>query len=166
MLNALLVAVIFVFCVAVINGAISDLRTFRIPNWISAVLLAAFVPYAILRWNEIPLLLHMGLGVFVFILCIVFWRLKWLGGGDVKFLGAISLWMGPPLILPFVLILSLAAALFAGLLMWVRRWNAYIQHSNLPAMVKQLIDRAENHACPYGFPIAIAAIAMVPYMSS
>ena len=165
MLDTLLVAVIFVFCVAVINGAISDLRTFRIPNWISGVLLAGFIPYAALRWNEIPVLLHIGLGVFVFFLCVVFWRLKWLGGGDVKFLGAISLWMGPTLILPFVIILSLSAVVFAGLLMWVRRWNFYIQQSQLPAVIKQLVDRAENHACPYGFPIAIGAISMVPYMA-
>jgi prepilin peptidase CpaA len=165
-MQVLLVALVFVFCVAVINGAISDLRTFRIPNWISAVLAVAFVPYAALRWSELPVLQHLGLALVVFILCVVFWRLKWLGGGDVKFLSAISLWMGPANMLPFLIILCLVAAVFSGALMWARRWNFYIQQeSRIPAMVKNLVERANHHACPYGFPIAIAAIAMVPQIA-
>jgi prepilin peptidase CpaA len=165
-MQVMLTALVFVFCVAVINGAISDLRTFRIPNWISWLLAGAFVPYAALRWSEIPVLQHLGLALVVFILCIVFWRLKWLGGGDVKFLTAISLWMGPANILPFLIILCVAAAVFSGILMWARQWNAYIQQSGMPSMIKRLVDRANEHACPYGFPIAIAAIAMVPSMAS
>jgi prepilin peptidase CpaA len=156
---------IFAFCVLVIHGGITDIRTFRIPNWVSAALALGFIPYAALRWGDIPLFMHVFMGASVFIICLVFWRFGWLGGGDVKFLGAISFWMGPQLIVPFIFILSLSAALFAAILMWVRRWNPYIQQSGLPAVFKQLIEKAENHACPYGFPIAIAAIAMVPSLA-
>jgi prepilin peptidase CpaA len=152
----------FVFCATVIYAAICDLTTFTIPNWVSGTLALGFVPYALLRWNGIPLTFHIVLGLATFAICVVFWKLRWLGGGDVKFLGATALWMGPQHIVPFMLILALAGSAFAFFLMWIRKWNLSIQASQLPAMLKNLVAKAENHACPYGFPAAIAAIAMVP----
>lgn len=160
--QAATIAVGLVFCAAVIYAAISDLTTFTIPNWISGALVIGFGAYALLRWNGIPLTMHVILGAATFLICIVFWKLGWLGGGDVKFLGATALWMGPQNIVPFMLVLAVAGAAFAFLLMWVRKWNLSIQASQLPAAIKNLIAKAENQACPYGFPTAIAALAMVP----
>jgi prepilin peptidase CpaA len=160
--HAALIAVGLLFCIAVIYAAIADLTTFTIPNWVSGILVLGFAAYAALRWNDIPLTMHIVLGAATFIMCIVFWKLRWLGGGDVKFLGATALWMGPQHIGSFMLVLAVTGAAFAFALMWARKWNLSIQASQLPAAVKNLIARAENHACPYGFPTAIAAIAMVP----
>jgi prepilin peptidase CpaA len=129
---------------------------------VSGTLVLGFVPYALLRWPGIPLAFHLFLGFATFVICIVFWKLKWLGGGDVKFVGATALWMGPQNIVPFMLVLSLAGAAFALLLMWIRQWNLPIQASHLPTVFKNLVAKAQGHACPYGFPTAIAAIAMVP----
>jgi prepilin peptidase CpaA len=123
MQQAALIAVGLVFCAAVIYAAIADLTTFTIPNWVSGTLVLGFGAYALVRWNDIPVIFHLVLGAATFMICVVFWKLGWLGGGDVKFLGAASLWMGPHNIVPFMLVLALAGAAFAFLLMWVRRWN-------------------------------------------
>jgi prepilin peptidase CpaA len=162
MQQAALMAVGLVFCAAVLYAAIADLTTFTIPNWVSGILVLGFCAYALVRWSDIPLTMHLVLGLTTFVICVAFWRLGWLGGGDVKFLGATALWMGPQNIVPFILVLAIAGSAFAFLLMWVRKWNLSIQASQLPSALKNLVAKAEGHACPYGFPAAIAAIAMVP----
>ena len=122
-----LAAVLFVFCLAVIHGAITDMTTYTIPNWVSYSLVPLFAVYAALRWAQTPVLLHVALGFAVFVICIVFWKLRWLGGGDVKFVGAISLWMGPHKILAFMLLLALGSAVVVSFLRVARDWNPYFQ---------------------------------------
>jgi len=153
-----------VFCVAVIYGAISDVTTYSIPNWVSWVLAGAFVPYAILHWSNLPLIMHLVLGAATFLICAIFWKLKWLGGGDVKFLGAISLWMGPHNILPFFILLSIVAGVFSLALLWLRQWNDMIQAGSWPRLIKLMVAKAKDHACPYGLPTAIAALAVAPHV--
>lgn len=151
-----------VFCVAVIYGAISDVTTYSIPNSVSLVLAMAFVPYAVLHWGGLPLIMHLVLAAITFLICAIFWRLKWLGGGDVKFLAAISLWMGPHNLILFFILLSIVAAVFSLALLWIRRWNDIIQAGRWPRLVKLMVSKAKDHACPYGLPTAIAAIAVAP----
>jgi len=157
-------AVALVFCIAVIYGAISDVTTYSIPNWVSLVLVAGFAAFAALRWESLPLILHLMLGGATFLICAVFWKLKWLGGGDVKFLGAIALWMGPHYIMLFLILLSLLAAAFASLLLWLRRWNDAIQAGKWPRLAKLMVAKAKDHACPYGLPTAIAALTVAPQL--
>ncbi len=158
----LLTATFFAFCLAVIYGALSDVATYTIPNWVSYGLAGLFAVFAALTWERTPVLLHIGLGLAVFFLCIVFWKLRWLGGGDVKFVGAIALWMGPANILPFLVLLAVISGVFVLLLQYARRWNAYFQGSRLPDFVKRMIRKAEENAVPYGLPAAIAALIVVP----
>ncbi len=157
-----LTATLFVFCLAVIYGAICDVTTYTIPNRVSYGLAAFFAVFAALSWGQTPVLLHIGLAVMVFIICMVFWKLRWLGGGDVKFVAAISLWMGPGQILPFVVLLALLSAAFVMVLQFVQRWNPYFQGGRFPAFFKQMMRKAEEGACPYGLPAAIAALIVVP----
>ena len=164
LVNLATLAIALLFCIAVVHGAVSDITAYKIPNWVSVTLAVGFVAFAALKWQQIPITLHVLLGLFVFIVCTIFWKLKWLGGGDVKYLGTISLWMGPQNILLFLIILSIVAGVFAFLLMWARRWDDYIQVSRLPRVVKLLITKAKDHACPYGFPTAIAALSVAPHL--
>jgi prepilin peptidase CpaA len=157
-----LTATLFVFCLAVIHGAITDVTTYTIPNWVSYGLVALFVVFAALAWGKTPVLLHVLLGLLVFVICIVFWKLRWLGAGDVKFVGAVSLWMGPSHILVFVVLLALLSAGFVTILQFFRQWNPSLQGSTWPRIVKQLVQKAEEHAVPYGLPAAIAALAVMP----
>jgi prepilin peptidase CpaA len=160
--QVLLVLLSLLFCLAVIYGALSDISTFTIPNWVSGALVAGFIVFALLRWGEMPLVFHLLVALITFVVCFPLWKFKLLGGGDLKFLTSISLWMGPNSILPFLFALGVAAAVFALALMWLRRWNAYFQGSRWPRFVKQLVAKAKNHTLPYGLPIAIAAIVAVP----
>ena len=104
------------FCFAIVYGALCDVTTYRIPNAVSYGLVGLFIPYALANFDNLPILLHVGTGVLVFVMCLVFWQLRWLGGGDVKFVGAIALWMGPDKILIFVILLAVASGIFIAIL--------------------------------------------------
>ena len=158
----LLTATFFAFCLAVIYGALSDAATYTIPNWVSYGLAVLFAVFVALAWQRTPVLWHLGLGLTVFFICMVFWKLRWLGGGDVKFVGAISLWMGPANILPFLILLSVLSAILVMALLYARRWNPYLQGKSLPEFVKRMIRKAEERAIPYGLPAAIAALIVAP----
>jgi len=153
-----LTATLFLFSLAVIYGALSDVRSYTIPNRVSYGLALLFLVYVALKWPELPLLLHLGIGLLVFVICLVFWQMRWMGGGDVKFVAAISLWMGPGRILVFMILLSLLSAAFVTLLRLARTWNPYFQGSRWPGWVKQMVQKAEENAVPYGLPAGIAAL--------
>ena len=118
-----------------------------------------FLVYAALNWADLLFVLHLGIGLLVFIICLVFWKLRWMGGGDVKFVAAISLWMGPQRILLFMIFLSLLCVVLVGLLKFARTWNPYFQGSGWPGWIKHMVQKAEENAVPYGLPAGIAALA-------
>jgi prepilin peptidase CpaA len=156
-------AILFLFVLAVIYGAISDVASYTIPNRVSYGIALLFIPYAILAWDHIPVLLHAGLGLFVTALCIVFWKLRWFGGGDAKFVGALSFWMGPSHILVFTVLLVLTSIALIAILRLARRWNVVVQAGPWPGFVKHMLRKAEENAIPYGLPAAAAAlITLVP----
>lgn len=166
MAHSLALVISFAFCLAVIFGALTDVARFKIPNTVSYGIALLFIPHAALNWSVMPVLLHAGIGAFVLIAGIVFWQLKWIGGGDAKFLGAVSFWMGPGHILSFLLLMSLIAAIFVGLLKVLLNWNQYFQSGNVPQFLKQLLTNASERKIPYGLPIGISALVNFLLISS
>jgi len=156
-----LTATLFLFCLTVIYGAIADVTTYTIPNWTSYGLALLFAVYALFAWDRTPVLLHVLLGLLVFTICIVFWKLRWLGGGDVKFVGAIALWMGPTMILSFTLLLALLSTGFVLILQFARKWNPYFQGSKWPWVVRNMVQKAKDDAVPYGLPAAMSALIIL-----
>jgi prepilin peptidase CpaA len=155
-----LAAFALLFCLAMLYGAISDLTRFTIPNSVSYGLILLFIPFAALSLELKVALLHLGLGLVVFVICIVFWQLRMLGGGDVKFLSAASLWMGPVAILPFLVLLCVLSAAFVLVLKQLRLRNDLIQASGWPNIVKNVVQKSSENAVPYGVPIGLSGIAM------
>src|SRR5262245_7089118 len=138
----------YVFCLA--YAIVSDFRHLKIPNWLCVMLAVAFLPYCALFWSNIDLLSHLKITLVVFPLSFLFYYLKWLGGGDVKFLTALSLWMGPPHILAFLMLMAVLGSLLAILILYLR-WFPNVQ-SRLPRIVRRW---AEESVCPYGIAIGI-----------
>jgi prepilin peptidase CpaA len=151
-------ALSYLFCLGVIYGALSDLTRYKIPNLVSYGLVLLFIPFAAMTWNTLPILLHVGVFALVFVMCVIFWQLKWLGGGDVKFMAALSLWMGPDRILIFLLLLCGLSSLLVVTLRFLIQSNDYYQAANYPAVFKQLLQKASEKAIPYGLPSGLAAL--------
>ncbi|HEX3574700.1 MAG TPA: prepilin peptidase [Rhodopila sp.] len=92
-----------------ILAAARDIMTRIIPNWLP---LALVVLCAALAAVNFRLLWGLGYGLAIFLLCIVLWKRGWMGGADVKLLGATAIVVAPSDAETFLL----AVTLFGGLL--------------------------------------------------
>lgn len=144
-------------------GGISDLCRFQIPNWISLVIVAGFLPAAVgLGWSMGTVGLHFGAGFAMLILGVILFSLNVFGGGDAKLLAAIAVWTGWGPLPFYLLMVALAGGALTLLLIVFRRLS-------LPAMLARYgwVHRlhSEEIAVPYGVAIAAVAVAMLPGLS-
>ena len=158
-LNLIILAVfIFAVCLA----ALEDVRVFKIPNWASATVAVAFVPYYLLNISTVSIGMHLLIAGAIFLITATFWKLKFIGGGDVKLLTAVGLWLGPELALPFMILMTVASLAIAIVLILIRKWSWAFYAATAPRPVLRMVAIAETGKCPYALPIAIAALTTVP----
>lgn len=141
-------------------AGISDLRRFQIPNWISLVIVAGFVPAAAgLGWPMGTVALHFGAGLAMLVVGIILFSFNVFGGGDAKLLAAIAVWTGWGPLPFYLLMVALAGGALSLFLIVFRRMG-------LPAPLARYgwVYRlhSEETAVPYGVAIAAVAVAMLP----
>lgn len=96
----------------VVIGAALDLRSRRIPNWLTASgLMLALVLRGLGGIESFGLAL--GMATAALLLGLPLFILGGLGGGDVKFLAAIAAFLEPHQVLPAVVLAALAGAVIA-----------------------------------------------------
>jgi prepilin peptidase CpaA len=165
------IALAYVFLV--IFGGLKDLSTFRIPNWVSYGIVALFAVHAFFAWLFLPpppdiffgvpvVVIKLAIGAVVFFVSLIFWARGYIGGGDAKFLVATSLWMGPEGVVPFMVLVSALSLLMALFLKTSRTWGFLVHAGRFPTIVKGLYAKLEENQLPFGFPIGIAALIMMP----
>ena len=144
-----------VFVIGLCDAALSDLRQFRIPNRSPLLLVAGFVPAALVAdftWQD--WLLHLGVGLAFFVIgALLFARGVW-GGGDAKLLPAVTLWLGGAGLPRFLVIMALTGGLLAVLALLSRR-IALGPIGPLRAWGQRL---AESGHVPYGVAIAAGGL--------
>ena len=151
------VALQLAFLVCVLFAIITDFKTLLIPNWISLALLAAFAPFAALHvplaaigGNFLVMALVLALSVFFFVA-------GWMGGGDVKLMSAIALWMGPTHVAPFVVLMALLGAILALSIVAIEKFGPLLGPRVLDlALFRRLGELADSGQCPYGVAIGVA----------
>ncbi|SEU06693.1 prepilin peptidase [Variovorax sp. OV084] len=107
--------------------AVYDFRQRRVPNWLvlagAAVALAALAlgmqPFGIDAFTALTGA-AVGFGCLLLIYAIGF-----MGAGDVKFAGALGLWVGLPALLPIWVGASLLAGLHSALWLALQRWPVF-----------------------------------------
>lgn len=91
-------------------AALHDVLVRTVPNWSAAGLLAIGISVQAIQGSLLHGLIGAGL---VFAAAILLWRRGWMGGGDVKLLGASAL-LVPPLSIPsLILAVSVAGTVLA-----------------------------------------------------
>jgi prepilin peptidase CpaA len=120
--QGVLAAIGLFFVIGLLDAALSDLRRFRIPNRAPLLLVAGFVPAALVAgfaWQD--WLIHLGVGLAFFVIgALLFARGVW-GGGDAKLLPAATLWLGLGGLPRFLIIMALTGGLLAVLALLSRR---------------------------------------------
>lgn len=151
---------IVIFISATIYAAISDLRSFEIPNWVSGLIVLGFVMIILTapdKWPDHLDNILTGLGVLFS--GFVLFALRVLGAGDVKLLTAIALWMGWPHFLPYFFLVAFAGGLLSILLILFRR-KPLSPRLTATGWIVRLHARPKD--VPYAVAIALPALFFLP----
>ncbi len=153
-------AVLTVLPGAVAFAAAMDLLTMKIPNRISAVMVLAFFPLALLAglgaWD---ILYHVAAGLGVLVLGVLLFIPGWFGGGDAKLMAAIALWIGPEYLFPYFFYAALTGGVIA---------MAFSSARSVP-LPRVLLGEAwalrlhrRDAGIPYGLALAAGALLVYP----
>lgn len=130
--------------IALLVAAVTDLRSRHIGNWLNGgiALAAPLFWWAsdLALWPDVALQLGVALATFA-VLAALF-AMKAMGGGDVKLLTALALWIAPMLFLKLLIVMALVGGVLT-----------------LVFGVRNVMRRQrEKLAIPYGVAIAMAGL--------
>ena len=141
-----------IFLALLLTAAVSDVRALRIPNWINFAIVALYPVYVLAAPRPTDWLLASAIAAAVLTVGLPLFILNLVGGGDVKFLTAVSLWAGPAWILDLLLVMSLTGGVVAVLMMSrVRPSFALLFDA---CGLTRARDSLLNDVLPYGVAIA------------
>jgi prepilin peptidase CpaA len=132
-----------------------DVLRLRIPNVIPAALVALFAIQLLLGRNaQLPLDHVQAMGAALLIL-LPFFALNMLGGGDVKLLAAVALWLGMSKLAALMILVGIVGGVFA--LFWLAmRWLIGIGLRD-----RKLPSSLQAHApLPFALPIMIVGMLL------
>ncbi len=147
-------------------AAVSDGRTFRIPNSAVLAVVGLFLARYGLLSTPVDFKAHLIIAGISFVVLFIFYISGLFGAGDAKLITALMLWAGPEAGLQFIFTLAIAGGAFAACLLLLgaalrtqAQVIAYIPSS-------RLVRWAERGVCPYGIPIFIAVLWVAPQFIS
>ncbi len=130
-----------------IVAAVGDLRTRTIPNWLNGAIALGSIPFWFLSgisfWPEAAI--QIAVAAAVFGLFAIAFHFGAMGGGDVKMVAAISLWLPAGAVLKLLVIMSLAGGVLTILM-----------------MIRQRLAKSGNQLeIPYGVAIAFGGFWLI-----
>lgn len=133
--------------IALLVAAFTDLRSRHIGNWLNAGIALAAPAFwwasGLDLWPGVAL--QFGVALATFAICATLFALRAMGGGDVKLLTALALWIQPMLFLKLIIMMSLLGGVLTVVF---GAWH----------IMKRRRDRL---AIPYGVAIAMAGLWII-----
>ena len=130
--------------VALLIAAFTDLRSRRIDNWLTGAIAIAAPAYWLAAglsiWPDIAI--QFGIALATFAVLSILFALKAMGGGDVKLLTALALWIAP---IPYLNLLIIMAIVGGLLTLFFGGWH----------FIRRERDKI---AIPYGVAISTAGL--------
>lgn len=130
--------------IALLIAAFTDMRSRKIYNWLTLTIALGAPLFwwssGMSLWPDIALQIAVGFGAFAVFTAM--FSLGWMGGGDVKLLTALALWIAPRLLPDFLLMMALIGGV---LTIVVGGWHIARR-------------RKDQIAVPYGFAIAASGL--------
>jgi len=154
-------ALIMFFVPAVLIAAAGwDIASFTIPNFIQALLLAAFAIFVMASgMNAMMIGSHLLAGLIGLAVGFALFALGYVGGGDAKLFACVALWFGLHDIFPYALVASVfGGALTLGLL--GMRKLPMPQFLTSQGWLMRLHD--DHEGIPYGVALAAGAFFLLP----
>jgi len=130
-----------------VAAAVCDLKRREIPHWCVIAIALLALPFwwatGLAIWPDMAVQIGVALGVFA-VFALMF-ALGWMGGGDVKLLGAVALWLPWQAMILLLIIMSIAGAV---LTLSMVAWSRMRRASATPEI-------------PYGVAIAFAGLWLI-----
>jgi prepilin peptidase CpaA len=132
---------------ALVVAAVGDMRTRTIANGLTLAIALAAIPFWWLSdlalWPDVALRIGIAAGVFA-VFALAFY-LGMMGGGDVKLLGAVALWLPPGAVMFLLVAMSLAGGAITVVML--------VRH--------KLARREGRLEIPYGVAIAFGGLWLI-----
>ena len=103
-------ALIAILAAMLIVAATGDLRTRTIPNWLNGAIALGAIPFWLVSGLSIwpDMAIQIGVALAVFALFALAFHLGAMGGGDVKMVAALALWLPLGAVIKLLVIMSIA----------------------------------------------------------
>ena len=135
-----------------------DVMRLRIPNLIPLGMLALFALEVLLGTSAAAPLNHLVAMLLALVLLLPLFALEMLGGGDVKLLAAVALWLGMGKLAPLLILVGIAGGIFA--LLWLSiRW---LVRTGLPG---RRLPASLQARAPLPFALPIIAVALLLFQN-
>ncbi len=141
-------------------AALHDFAVRTVPNYYSVLLFAAGFALRILHGGMHALEWGLAASGLIFLLTFIFWRLRWMGGGDVKLLTAAAIFVTPLAVPTLVTFTALAGGVLA-LLFVIGRKVATRPLRDRPEKLLGRVLRCEQWRLHRGGPLPYAAAIAV-----
>ena len=137
-------------------AAMTDLHDFKIPNWISIVLIVAYFATGVsLSAGLGPIVEGALLGCAVLAVGFALFAVKFFGGGDAKLLAASAPWIGLAGLAEYLMIMAIAGGVLAVFLLAFRKSPPLPVYAHAPWLLRM---HQNQHELPYGVAIAFAGV--------
>jgi len=147
----------FAFAGLLLTAAISDLKSYRIPNWVCVAIAATFAIAAPLGMPFDQIWPHIAVGASVFGVGYLLYAVTGMGAGDAKLGAAIGLWIGPAGLLTWLTHFALGMLALAIVLIGLRRAVALVGG---PEPSFRLLQRGAP--VPLGVALSFSALLASP----
>ena len=150
------------YAAALSYGLISDIKSLKIPNAVSVIVLALFF---LNWWVAAPAedltkhlivagaTLFLGFGIYV---------AGFMGAGDIKLITALMLWAGTRDGFDFLIVMTLIGGVFASLLLIARKSMAVWPSAQSYIPSRRMRMWAQRGIFPYGIAICTAGLLLMP----
>ncbi len=113
------VGLMVILALLMIAAAISDLRSRTISNELNAAMALLAMPFwissGLALWPDMPI--QFGAAFAVFLVFAGFFAMGAMGGGDVKMIGAVMLWIPLPLFIPALTVMALGGGILSAIML-------------------------------------------------
>jgi prepilin peptidase CpaA len=120
-MSTMIIIFSLVFVAALVDGAFTDIKEFRICNRVPLILAASFAGAVMAGFDTQAWGSHLGAGGLLFVVGAALFVLGIWGGGDAKMLPAVALWTGFDGLSRFLLVMALVGGGLAVLALIARR---------------------------------------------
>jgi prepilin peptidase CpaA len=162
---------VWIISMILIEAAVIDGRSFRVPNWLTGHFLLAALAYALLSGGSEKLMWSTAGAIVGLAALVPLYAIGGMGAGDVKLLAALGAWIGPWMVLwAFVWSALAGAAMALAMMALSGELDKHLIMTHLigreilmvrsPAVLAQKAAERKptTMLLPYGIPIAVGSI--------